>query len=409
MTVRYLSVFLFVFLLSGCATRPPPHLATDLANEHWQGAVEARPLYWQAGADRWFLTGEAKLPRARARNGEATMTTMKTTAGNFSDITIDGGFQVQIFGSDHNSVFIYGPNAAVGEISVEQGPHAIYIRAKRNAPPTMPQVIVRIGVANLRQLVQAGCGSIEAIQVTSRALRITTTPKASGNIWLSGAVNLQRINKAGTSSIVVFGANTQRLDITTSGQGAVNVIGNVGARRIEHHGATDINIIGAQSPFLVIVADGTGKIGIQGQASLKKIIAKDSVQIYLYTVYSDLLVAEICDCARVGLAGRVGDLYVNTSGASQFLGRGLCALNIFAQTKGRSHSNLTACNKAYVTAQGESSAYFFGPAYLLSRYQKDNAIVLPIEERNWCTLASEYRPYTYTLSGPPWRANFKGE
>lgn len=392
-------VFLFLTLMA-CAAKRNTYLSADYAHESWQHSLVSNPHPWKSGADKWFLTADANDTEELNMKAPATsaMSTMSVAVPDFNTIKVDGGFQMQIYGtSGHNSVDIYGPNAGVSSLTVDVINNGIYIHAHPDAAPDVTKVIVRIGIRNLSNLVQMGCGPIEIIQITSKDLSITSTPQSSGDIYLSGHVRLRRVSQQGRGMINVFGVDTRKLDIETCGPcGGVNLYGNVGVQSIIHHGSNDINIIGANSSSLCIFADGAGQVGVKGFVRLKKVETHDYASVYVSQTSSKLIYSDAFDCSQIGLAGSVGNLYTNTLNSTRFQGRSLCAQNVYAESRGSSHINITACNKAFATARDDSSIYFFGPSYLLTSFVKGNGAVIPIEQRNWCNRASEYRSYDYT-------------
>ncbi|RDI42439.1 GIN domain-containing protein [Aquicella lusitana] len=397
-------VFPFFLSLAAC-TNQNPYLSTDHTQENWRQLVDTNPHRWTKGADSWFLTGNpnmAELINRRAPYGAAISTMKVTVPDNYTDIKIDGAFQVQIFGTDeHNTLYLYGPNEGVREVAVEIQGKTLYIRQTQYiSPKVMERVIVRIGVRRLRNLTQMGCGTIEAIRIRSSNLCIAATNTACGNVYLAGNVNLRRVDNAGNAAISVFGAYTPALEIKTSGTGSVNISGSVGVRSIEHQGAGDINIIGANSNGLNIRAEGKGKIGIQGFVNLKEVEAKDDACVYAYLVNSDNIKVSAYQHARVGLAGCARTLSAYTFNASRFYGRDFCTQSAFVRAHDTSHMNVTASQKLFASAAGDSSIYFFGPSNLVSEYVNGDGRIISMGNSHWCNYYSEYRPYSYTLSHP---------
>lgn len=398
--VAWILAFLFLTLF-GCASQRNLYLSRDYAHETWQQCLASNPDLWKSGADKWFFTGESndtEFLNKRA-SAKSAITTMSVAVPDFSIVKINGGFQTQIYGtSGRNSVDVYGPNAGVSSLSVDvEDNGGIFVHAHPDAAQDITKVIVRIGIGHLNDLQQMGCGPIEVIRVSSSSLNISSSPQSSGDIYLSGHVRLMNVSHAGTGNINVFGVDSSNLNIETYGLGgAVNLFGNVGVRTITHHGANDINIIGANSPSLCIFADGVGTVGVKGFVRLNKVETHDHAQVYVSQTSSKLIYSDAFDCSVIGLSGSVGNLYTNTLNATLFQGRSLCAKNVFAVSHDCSHINITACNKAYAKAYDDSSIYFFGPSYLLTSFTKGKAVVVPLEESNWCNKSSEYRAYDYT-------------
>lgn len=388
-------VFLTLLTLSGCAYKRAPFINTDLTKETWQYDVHTSPNGWAKSADRWFFTGEPNSTEEQDINApysQAVSTMMVRVPDSFTNIKAEGNFQVQIFGSfDHNSVFIYGPNKDVRETDVRVINDTLYLRQTKNASREMNKVIIRVGILNLRTLVQAGPGTIEGRMVRSSELRIGSM--GSGNIYLSGGVNLRNVNAMDKGSVNVFGAISPYLIIKTSGSGCVNISGNLGVRHIEHHGRADINLIGVNSRALKVYADGRGKIGMNGRFNACEITAKDSTAVFGYNVQSDSLYVYAFDQARVGLAGYASNLTVNTANGSRFEGRNLHAYDAYVRAKNASHINVSATNKIFAAATDNASVYFYGSPKLLSQFVSGNGLVIPIWGGSRPTGFSSYQTY----------------
>lgn len=389
---------LLCVILSGCGSQRNVYLYQDYVREGWQRAVASDPTLWKSHADHWFLTGDANKLEEMNKHAPLTaaISSMSVAVPSFHTIKVSGGFTTQIYGATHDSVEVYGPNAGVSSISVDVLGDTLYVRAHPDARPAITKTIVRIGINHLHHLIQMGCGPIDVLQITSKQLDIVSTPGSSGTIYLSGHVKLTSVRAFGGGSIYVFGVDSRNVSIVTAGCGDVNLWGNVGIRRINHCGMNDINIIGANSPSLSIYASGAGKVSVKGFVRLKRVEARQHARVYVSQSASSRVDAHAYDCATIGLAGSVGILNVDTHQVSRFYGRGFCAQNIYATSTDTSHMNITACNKAYTRAYDYSSIYFFGPDYLVTRFEKGHGVVVSMNERNWCNMASEYRGYDYT-------------
>lgn len=409
-------VILLALVLSGCThKRPyppaPRSINVNLTHETWQAQVENNPNKWSAGADRWFLTGDPNATETENRTApySEAMSTMMVKVPNFSKIKINGDFQVQIFGTyGHNSVYLYGPNDVVELAGVEVRGDTLCISQVQKVPFRMHKVIVRIGINHLNSLTQmGGNGSIEAIRLQSSSLYIMQGPKAHGNIFLSGNMNVTNIIKLGAGCINVFGVNSPALEIKTEGKGAVNVSGNVGVRLIKRRGKVEINIMGANSDSLVIDADGIGKISLSGPVNIREIYARGSSCIYANHVASNpSLYVYLYGKSKVGLTGYARNLYIDAYGMSLFAGRHLCSQNAFARTADFAHINVSASGKIFAAATNSGSVYFYGMPGILSQFQRDNGLIMPIwyEESRICPLPGT--GVVQAVSPPPPRDHY---
>lgn len=402
MTRNLIIGILLSLALFGCVVKRerPADFNVDLTRENWMGLVANNPNRFIVGASRWFLTEDPNPTELASRKApfKAAITTMMVNVPDFSKIKVGGDYQVQIFGTyGHNSVYVYGPNDGVRLASIDVQGDTLCINEQRNDPRHAGRVIIRIGINHLDSLLQVGGGSIEVIRIMSYGLDITQGADATGNIYLSGNVNLRSITKLGSGTISVFGANTPALEILTAGAGNVNVVGNVGIRSIIHHGDVEINIIGANSNSLTIDADGKGKISINGPVRIKEMHVKGATCVYAYPINTEKLFVYLCDQARVGLAGFARDLQVVANGLSRFEGRNLCSENAFVKAFDHSHINVSATSKAFASATQTASVYYFGPPTLLTKFTKDLGVIYPIWNDAQPSCPISYRPYNFQI------------
>lgn len=418
-------LILHTLTLLGCASkRPyppaPRSINVNLTHETWPSQIETKPIKWASGADRWFFTGDPNTTEVENRGAPyaEAMSTMMVKVPNFSKIKVNGDFQVQIFGTyGHNSVYLYGPNDVVEMARVEVRGDTLCINQAAKIPLRMRKVIIRIGVNRLNSLIQLGGGSIEGIRLRGSGLYIVQGPKAHGNIFLSGNMNVTNITKFGIGCINIFGASSPHLEIDAQGEGAVNVSGNVGIKLIKHRGIVAINIVGANSDSLVIDTDGIGKISLCGPVNIREIHARGMSCIYANNVVSDpSLYVYLYGKSKVGLQGYARNLYVDAYGMSLFSGRHLCSQNAFARAADFAHINVTASGKIFAAATCNGSIYFFGMPGILSQFERDNGFIMPIwyEEARICPI-----PGTGVVQAVPppscsgWRnktlVNYRGE
>src|SRR5579885_2528572 len=380
---RYLPFGLIILTclsLAGCASnRNPAPYNEDLTRETWMQEVDTNPNRWAMGADSWFLTGDPNATEVADRNSpySAAISTMNVRVPNFSNIKVNGDFQVQIFGTyDNNSVYVYGPNDAVRETAIEVRGDTLCLEQSKKVRRSTRSVIIRIGVNRLNNLIQLGRGSIEGIQLRSNFLSITSA--GSGNVYLAGNMNLRRVVNIGMGTVSVFGANTPVLDIKTNNMGNVNVSGNVGIRSIMHHGRNNINIIGANSNDLRIYADGRGKVGINGVVNLREVKARDVTRVYAYRISSTNLYAYAYDKAHIGLAGAAQDVYIDAFKAACVSASRLCAENAYVRTHQAAHVNIGGGNKVFAAATENGSIYIFGEPNVMSQFVSGNGTVIPV-------------------------------
>lgn len=380
---RYISIAvitLFFLTLISCATNRTAYINNHFTEETWMSGVEKDPSKWLQGSDAWFMNGNPYVQVKYLAPYSVAMSNMSVNVSDFTNIKTNGNFQVQIYGTQgNNCVTVDGPNSAVRAVKVEVIGNMLCITQAEKAPSNMRQVIVRIGVRQLNNLVQMGGGPVEGLRLFSNGLNVTSS--GCGNVYLSGNLNVHRITSTNKGSVIVFGANTSMLDIKTTGAGCVKVSGNIALRTITHgnKASGDISIIGANGNCETrIYAQGRGKISINGRVNIREVRASGHTCVYAYPVNSGGLYVYTYDSAKVGLAGSSINLFVDTSGSSIFYGRYLCVRDAYVRAHDWSHVNVTASNKVFAAATQNSSVYFFGSPSIMSQFVSANGVVIPV-------------------------------
>lgn len=382
---RYMLLIIVMILsasfLAGCA-KHNTYIQKNYATENWPRNVDTDPSKWARGADSWFLTGDpngVELANKQAPYS-AAMSTMVVRVPNFTNIRVNGNFQVQLFGTPGpNSVYAYGPNSSITGVSIQVRGNTLCLDQIQPTSRSMKRLIIRIGVHQLNKLTQMGSGCIEGVQIYSNSLVVTSTPGSSGTIYLGGNMRLRAINQGGASSINIFGANSSDLVIRTGGSGCVNVSGCIGLKSIVHHGSANINVIGSTaSGPLNIYADGSGKIGINGPVNIARIDARENTCVYAYPVTSNGMTVCVDDNARVGLAGMTSSLSVATYKNARFDGRYLCVQEIYAKAYDASHINISGNSKVFASSNQNSSIYFYGSPGVLTQFTANNGVIFPM-------------------------------
>ncbi len=380
---RYLSIavsVLFFLTLISCATNRTAHVNANYTQETWMSGVEKDPSKWLQGSDAWFMSGNPYIQVKYNAPYSVAMSNMSVHVPNFTNIKTNGDFQVQIYGTQgSNSVTVDGPNGAVRAVKVEVVGNTLCIIQAEKAPSNMRQVIVRIAVAQLNNLMQMGNGTVEGIRLFSNGLNVVSS--GCGNVYLSGNLNVQHITSTNRGSVIIFGANTSKLDIKTTGAGCVKVSGNIALGTITHKNKAtgDISLIGVNGNCASrIYAEGRGKISINGRANLREVRASGHTCVYAYPVGSGAMYVYTRDYAKVGLAGSANNIFVDTSDSSRFYGRYLCVRDAYVRAHDWSHVNVTASNKIFAAATQHSSVYFFGSPQIMSQFVSANGVVIPV-------------------------------
>lgn len=378
-----LSGVLVAVLLASCAM--PSHefvqsqVKSDLLQENWQAKTEMDAYQWKKHADSWLWFGRPNAIEIANRNAplSTAMSTMAVKVPDFTMIKVKGDFQVQLDGRfQHNSVYLYGPNEEIRQIAVEVKNQVLDVHLPENSVDPK-HVIVRIAIHHLRALTHSGSGKVEGRLIRANPLELTS--EGSGDLVLTGKINVKQINHTGAGDITILDAYTPYLKIYSAGSGNLNISGRVGVASIVHNGTGDINIIGADTNALSVWAQGAGKIGIKGIANVQQVNAGGNTNVYLYAVKSKNLYVYTREKAIVGLAGQTKSLYVDAKGSSSFLGRYLHSKYTYVRAREWAHINTAADRRAFAAANNNSSVYIMGYPDIISPYVNDNAVIIPIE------------------------------
>ncbi len=384
---KTLTVFKVAFLLSclslvSCVTHTNDFVQSQVQNnllqENWKSQIDQDPGKWKKHADNWLWYGTPNsLERANRRAPYSdAMSTMMVRVPDFTQIRVDGDFEVQIDGRyQHNSVYLYGTNTELRQFAVEVRDHVLIIRRVEIKDPR--HVIVRIAIHNLQGLVQNGSGKVQGRFIRANPLSLTAA--GSGDVILAGRINVKHVDISGSGDVTLLGAYTPFLRIDSSGSGTLNISGRIGVDTINHSGSGDINLLGVDTSSLSIGAGGTGKIGLKGVANLKQVTANGNVAVYLDQVRSQDIYAYVRDKAVIGVAGETKTLYIDARGSSTFAGTHLFSRYTYVRTREWAHVNTTADDRAFAAADDNSSIYIFGWPNVISPYVSGNAVVIPLE------------------------------
>jgi hypothetical protein len=382
-------VLLFTLNLIGCTSSHPEYYQSqqmDQGEEAWMQQVNLNPNQWTVNADPWYFSNDIDVI-TRKPVFDPVAQEMATTPINipfFNNVNVEGNYRVQIVGKQiRNGISIIGTPYEKSQVTAEIRNETLYIHPNQNCKKSsdkkclaLSNVIIRVGVGNLRNLTSHGNNIIIGKDIYSDKLIINATDHS--NILMRGEMRLNEVNTSGSATVTVLGANTPCLNIVVNGGGTVNVAGRVGVQSISNSGSGNVNIIGAYSCTLAISAKGASITKVAGITNLRSVVASDSSRVYVYWVNSKNISVKTCDGACVGIAGRVYNLNVETSGSSGFLGKCLQAASVYVKTFGSSHVNIVASKKIFAEASGNSSIYYFGSPSIISRFISGNATIIPV-------------------------------
>lgn len=387
-------LFISFIMLSGCYNkgRIVPRGTNDLIKETWVYEMNINPKVWLRNADPWFLTGDPNLTQQQSAYAPLykAITLAEVRVPDFTQIAIAGDFQVQIVGGQsHNSVYIFGANADAQHVSVVLRDNKLILTQSKKPTGTLRNVIVRIGIRNLRSLENMGTSLVVGRTIVSDKLRIISD--GPGSILLDGNMNLKIVEQRGMGTITVLGVQSPKLHLTVLGPGNVNLSGRIGVENILHEGNGTIHIIGADSDNLCINTAGNGLTTVYGYVNLRKVFADQASRVYVSWVYSQQLNVFTTGNAIVGVAGSSANLDVKTFKNSCFLGEYLRTGTTYVKTCDKSHADVSADLKIFATASNQSGILYYGSPSILTKFISHQATILNVGN------------HTRVLPNPPFR------
>ncbi len=382
--------------LTACSNygRIQPRGTDDLIRETWVYQMNVNPNVWIKNADPWFLTGEPNLTQQQSESAPLykAITTSTVRVPDFTHIAIAGDFQVQIIGGqEHNSIYIFGPNEDAQHVSVGIRDNKLILSQSKKPTGTIRNVIVRIGVRNLRSIANMGTSLVMGRTIVSDKLRIISG--GAGSILLDGKMNLKIVEQRGIGTITVLGVQSPKLNMTVIGDGNVNISGHVGIENILHKGNGTVQIIGADSDNLCINTAGGGLTTVYGYVNLNQVFADNSSRVYVSWVWSKQLNVMTKSKAIVGVAGGTDNLDVKTFNYSCFLGEYLRAQTVYVSTKDKSHADVSADQKIFATASNQSGILYYGSSANLSKFVHHQATILNVGNHTRRLPNPPFRPY----------------
>jgi hypothetical protein len=402
----FLITFFCIVTLFGCAKPINPQVNQNLLQETWMRSINLHPMIWTRDGDRWFFTGEPYKIESYANRvpNDKAMSVMAVKVPEFTNVVINGCFQVQITGGqERNSVSVVGPNDDMRQIMVHVEGNTVLVTQQLNEKgglTNLKSVIVRINIRNLRLLKVNGAAKVEGHAICSDGLTVIANNKDT--VLLSGQkINVVKINNLGSGTISVINAYSPCLDILVSNSGTVNINGRIGIRTINNLGSGTVNIIGADSRSLVIKACGSSITKVAGYANLKHLTATGSSCVNLYWVKSNGARIVVSQNARVGLAGCITHLDLYATDNARFGGQYLHSNDIYVQTHGSAHANIAADKKIFASATDNSSVYFFGSPSIVSRFTSDHGSVIPVWNETNSLPVPAYAPQFITSVNRP--------
>jgi hypothetical protein len=399
-------------LLMSCANHNSAYykaqVRNDMVSENWINHVTLSNETWTRNADKWFYTDEPRNFNEFESQAPVTaaVTAMMVRVPDFTNISIAGPYRVQIYGGQmHNTLYILGPNESARHVAVEIKNNSLVIHPATEcgkACGNPNDVIVRIGVRELSNLVANGSGMIEGKLITSSGLTVKSMGK--NEILLTGQMALRELIQGSQATISVIGAYSPELDVKVLNSGTVNISGRVGVRHIVKQSTGNLNIIGADSDGLDILSAGSGMTTINGFVNLRHIVAKDSSRVYIYWVNSNGVYIKLNGNSRIGLAGNARNMDVEVAGNARFEGKYFRADTVYVTARDYSHANVMPRQKLFANAMDNSSIYFFGSPNVVSRYTSGNAIIIPVFN-DFCPLpaSKNYKDETPFASSSPYK------
>lgn len=359
----------------------------NLSEENWMQTINLNHKLWTSNVDPWYHKRERDpITYQRIYDPIAQeMIQVQQKIPFFTNISINGNYRIQIVGhQERNSVQFSGTKTAKRLLSLDIRNQTLYIQpapeciknSTERCKGDNTQVTIRIGINNLRSIINVGNSSITGKYITSDALTIRSV--GNSNILLNGRMKLTEVNNFGCGTITILGAYSSCVDINVTQCGTVNIAGRVGLHAISNADKGNINVIGGYSGDTIINAKGASTTKIGGMVNLKSINTYDNSHVYLYWVKSNNVTVRESGNSCVGLAGYTTNLSVETFGSSGFQGKCLRTWSTYIRTHGSSHANISADKKVFAEANGNSSIYYYGRPSVISRFLSQNGAIIPV-------------------------------
>lgn len=369
-----------LFALAGCTTINSSK-TSDALRETWMPRVNTNPNLWTRNADSWFFTGNPNDLQRRSSNAPmaTAMTMMTVKVPQFTAVDVGGNFQVQIVGGQkQNSVYLLGPQAETRAISVTVTNKTLFVHQSPDVQEPTNDVILRIGVKNLQQLNYAGNGDVSGRFITSDGLTIHSC--GTGTVLIDGrSARLINVTQTGSGTVTVLGTHSPLIDVTDMGDGDINISGRVGISHLVNSGNGKVSIIGADSADLTVESSGRSLTTVFGYVNLRRLSVENKSSAYIYWVNSPNLTLNEKDHGCVGLAGSAQNLNVNMTQTSQFAGQYLHGGSVYIHTYNNAHAIITACDRLFAAADGQSSIYYFGLPASVSKFTNQQGVILQVQ------------------------------
>jgi predicted small secreted protein len=226
-----------------------PRLGKDGSNGFHRVRMHApfAPSFWLGGWSKialvlMLLLGSFVVPGCGTEQGSGNVTSETRNVSDFTEVALNGTGNLVVRQTGSESLNIEAEDNVIPEIKTEVEGNRLTIETGNNMPiPTQP-ITYELTVKDLSDLELAGAGSIDASDINTDSLKVTTS--GSGDVKAAGKTDSQDVEISGAGSyraedleseeaeIDISGAGEaivkveDRLDVRISGYGSVEYIGN---------------------------------------------------------------------------------------------------------------------------------------------------------------------------------------
>ncbi|MBS0357847.1 MAG: DUF2807 domain-containing protein [Proteobacteria bacterium] len=183
---------------------------------------------------------------------------------SFSAVDVNANVDLKILvgGKYRQSVKVIGDAASVNNLLgiVKEG--TLYITVKDQAKPQR-RVDIVIHTPYLLKLVVGGSANATVRDLNNMSLTVVGT--GSGQIDLSGEVNLQQLDLSGTSKVNIKNIRSRNLAIKVNGKNIVHIKGAAALNQLDFSGEGWLGMYWVDSPLLYVTGRGNAYAELGGR------------------------------------------------------------------------------------------------------------------------------------------------
>ena len=349
----------------------------------WYKALQSNSQDWKKAFTQHSLNPKA--------THYFSQTNIQTRA--FSNIVIDGNYQVQILGGQKQAgLEILSNWNQARRITVNVDNNTLHISGTDN---TSKQVTVRIGATSINSITLNGSAVVVAKNLLGNSVSLINN--GSGNLLTDGAATVSHVTLNGSGNIAVLGANGKNTTILNKGSGNIHMSGKYNVRTLTDSGSGNIKIVGLNSNDFNINSTGSGDIIASGFGNLTKLMHSGSGNVYFYWASSSRPQIIATGSGTIGIAGNADHGKANIGGSVYFDGRFLRIKDFSIKTTDSAHAKVIATQQLLATATDKSQIYYYNTPKHLLKHHSGSGAVLDLSHEDlpkWCAPVKKDDGYT---------------